>query len=246
MKRGRSLEDVVAAALLEDTDEVPYTQVRSRNKKPRGAKGAKGKSSAIPPKLTNAIGSENDGNAKDPHSLPTDPLSQVNELPVVGELSNCAIQSLQESMMCIMDNLSHQISVLMQKVQHICQYLGLDNETCGSNQSKPAERVSVGVHVTNSKSSQSIASIKNPGPSSNRNELSCQAQLNKQPVSTCVSSISDLINVTLSRIHSESERRAKSVIITGMPEREDDDIPPVLDLLKCEFNFVPSQFIANV
>ena len=75
MKRGRSLEDVVSAALLEDTDEVPYTQVRSRNKKPRGAKGAKGKSSAIPPKLTNAIGSENDGNAKDPQSLPTDPLS---------------------------------------------------------------------------------------------------------------------------------------------------------------------------
>ena len=69
MKRGRSLEDVVSAALLEDTDEVPYTHVRSRNKKPRGAKGAKGKSSAIPSKLTNAIGSENDGNAKDPQSL---------------------------------------------------------------------------------------------------------------------------------------------------------------------------------
>ena len=175
MKRGRSLEDVVSAALLEHTDEAPYTQVISRNKRPRGAKGAKSKSSAISSNLTNltnAIGSENVGNAKEPQSLPTDPPSQVNELPIVGDPSNCAIQSLQESMLCMMDVLRHQISVLTQRVQHICQYLGLENENEAyeSNQSKPVKRVSIGGHVTNSKSSQSIASIKNPGPSSSLNE----------------------------------------------------------------------------
>ena len=53
-------------------------------------------------------------------------------------------------------------------------------------------------------------------------------------------SLADVIDNSLNRLHAEREKRAKSIIISGMPERDDDDVPPVLDLLQCEFNFVPS------
>ena len=53
------------------------------------------------------------------------------------------------------------------------------------------------------------------------------------------STISDIICDAVNRENIEREARAKSVIITGLPERDDDDSPQVLDLLYTEFSFNP-------
>jgi hypothetical protein len=52
--------------------------------------------------------------------------------------------------------------------------------------------------------------------------------------------ISDVISDAVTRESSVREARAKSVIISGLPEREDDDVPQVRDLLHTEFSFDPA------
>ena len=57
------------------------------------------------------------------------------------------------------------------------------------------------------------------------------------------SNISDMIFEAIDRENNYREQRAKSVIITGLPERSDADAdaPQVLDLLNSEFDFVPTR-----
>jgi hypothetical protein len=78
-------------------------------------------------------------------------------------------------------------------------------------------------------------SLVNTGGPLNRTTSTNEANVRRH------NTIVDVIGAAVSKQNDDRDFRAKTVIIAGMPEREDDDTPQVLDLLSTEFSFVPGR-----
>lgn len=170
----------------------------------------------------------------------------------------------------LISSLYQQVTILSQNITQICSFLGFEAKkaidrsdpaavsvpgglvcpvaissvdiTAGNTLNSPAD-LSFGVEpcadgglVTKSTKSTSDNVIRTGSWSSNPPNGSGS----RAGAPNVNRSLADIIDDSLNRLHAEREKRAKSIIISGMPERDDDDVPPVLDLLQCEFNFVPS------
>ena len=232
MKRVRSLEVIGSASQQDESDPLSFTQVRSRSKKARADRGdtQRGKNvSTVVGSVTSIINLpqlSNDGANSSVSSA---------GIPTVGGDLKPLFEMLR-SQQDMLNSLQQHVLALSHNVQVICSFLGVNSQTDSLDPRPNADHDS----LSQAPSMQAPSTASRVDITGNANANSTEISTGKSGNEKC-NTFSDLINDTLSKVHSDYENRARSVMISGMPEREDDDIPPVLDLFHHEFNFYPGR-----
>ena len=243
MKRGRSLEVIGSASQQDESDALLITQVRSRAKKARADRGdtQRGKN------VSTVVGSVT--SIDNQPLLNRDGVNSAGISTVGGDLK--PLFEILRTQHDILNNLQQQVLALSQNVHVICSFLGVNSQlNCSSIPPSVPLVDTDGLdpcpnadHDTFSQAPFTASTA----PTASHVDTTGNANAGAAAISARMSgnekcnTFSNLINDTLSKVHSDYENRARSVMISGMPEREDDDIPPVLDLFHHEFNFYPGR-----
>jgi hypothetical protein len=244
MKRGRSLEVIGSASQQDESDPSLITQVRSRAMKARADRGdtQRGKN------VSTVVGSVT--------RIDNQPL--LNKDGVNNSVNSAGISTvggdlkplfeILQSQHDILNYLQQQVLALSQNVHVISSFLGVNSQLKYSSIPPSLPLVDTdgldprpnADHDTLSQAPSTASTASHVDTTGNANAGSSAIIAGKSGNEKC-NTFSNLINDTLSKVHSDYENRARSVMISGMPEREDDDVPPVLDLFHHEFNFYPGR-----